>query len=174
MNRASKLGKFGLGLAFFLSLVFNVAVARTERLDDSASPRAVVTSPPMLSEFGQPLSAAVRGPQPQYGIVKFGRIDYKLATARYIGKPARVFFVVPASIPGLRTPMGLRVDWVGNGVFASGSARPGERTLVWTGTVREAFINEGLTMTMQVELNQLLRASSGLAFESYFEIEVSP
>jgi hypothetical protein len=157
-----------------LCLAGNAALARTERLDDSASPRAVVTAPPMLSEFGQPLNVAPRGPEPQYGIVKFGRIDYKLATAKYIGKAARIYFVIPVAIPGLRSPMGLRVDWLGNGTFASGSARPGERTLVWTGTVREAFINEGLNMTMQVELRQLLRASSGLAFESYFEIEVSP
>jgi hypothetical protein len=171
MNRVRQIG---IGLAFSLSLVSSTAFARVERLDDSASPRGIVTSPPMLSEFGQPVGAAVRGPAPSYGIVKFGRIDYRLATAKYIGKAARIYFVIPVAIPGLRSPMGLRVDWLGNGTFASGSARPGERTLVWTGTVREAFINEGLNMTMQVELRQLLRASSGLAFESYFEIEVSP
>jgi hypothetical protein len=163
-----------LFMALSLGLIASSVMARTERLDDSASPRAVVTAPPMLSEFGQPLNVAPRGPEPQFGIVKFGRIDYKLATAKYIGKAARIYFVIPAAIPGLRTPQGLRVDWLATGAFASGSARPGERALVWTGTVRDAFINEGLTMTMQVELRQLLRASSGLAFESYFEIEVSP
>jgi hypothetical protein len=164
----------GAVLALLLGLNCASALARVERLDDSASPRAMVTSPPMLSEFGQPLDKAVRGPAPVYGIVKFGRIDYKLATAKYIGKPARIYLVIPNSIPGLRSPLGLRVDWLGNGLFSSGTARPGERTLVWTGTVRDAFINEGLTMTMQIELRHLLRASSGLAFESYFEIEVQP
>ncbi len=160
--------------ALWMGLACNAASARTERLDDSASPRAVVTSPPMLSEFGQPLNIAPRGPEPQFGIVKFGRIDYKLATAKYVGKAARIFFVIPQSIPGLRTPVGLRVDWLGHGIFSNGTARPGERTLVWTGTVRDAFINEGLTMTLQIELRQLLRPSQGLAFESYFEIEVQP
>ncbi len=164
-------GAFWLGLA--LASFTAPSFARAERLDDSASPRSQVVSPPMLSEYGRPLDKPSAGPAPNFGIVKFGRIDYKLATAKFIGKSARIFYVVPAAIAGLRSPGGLRVDWRGSGLFADGSARPGDRVLVWSGTVREAFISEGLNLTMQVELRQL-QLRNGLAFESYFEIEVSP
>ncbi len=162
-------------LALCLALWASPGFARVERLDDSASPRSHVTSPPMLSEQGQPLDRYTPGPSPTVGIVKFGRVEYKLATARFVGKQARIYYVIPAAIAGLRSPAGLRVEWRGNGIFADGVARPGQRTLVWSGIVREAYMSEGLDLTMRIELRELqLRQGVGLAFESYFEIEVSP
>ena len=164
-------------LLLALCLAFGAApgFARVERLDDSASPRSQVTSPPMLSEQGQPLDRYIPGPPATVGVVKFGRVEYKLATARFVGKQARIYYVIPAAIAGLRSPAGLRVEWRGNGIFADGAARPGQRTLVWSGIVREAYMSEGLDLTMRIELRELqLRQGAGLAFESYFEIEVSP
>lgn len=163
-------------VAFFLGFTAWPSLAGVERLDDSASPRNLVNSPPMVSEQGLPLSQYLPGtPAPQVGIVNFGRIEYKLATSRYIGKPARIYYVIPAVIAGLRSPAGLKVEWRGNGIFANGSARPGERALVWSGIVRDVAMTESLTLTMRIQLRELqLRAGQGLAFESYFEIEVSP
>ena len=160
-----------LCLAFGASTGF----AHVERLDDSASPRSQVTSPPMLSEQGQPLDRYVPGPAATVGIVKFGRVEYKLATARFVGKQARIYYVIPAAIAGLRSPTGLRVEWRGTGIFADGAARPGQRTLVWSGIVRDAYMSEGLNLTMRIDLRELqLSRGAGLAFESFFEIEVSP
>lgn len=162
-----------LGVAFAL-LAFS-SLARAERLDDSASPRSQVTSPPMVSEQGYPLDRLQPGPQPLVGVVKFGRVDYKLATGKFVGKTARIYYVIPAVISGLRSPAGLQVEWRGNGVFDNGSARPGERKLVWSGLVREAFISEGLDLTMKIDLRELqTRAGQGLAFESFFDIELLP
>ncbi|HEY0201605.1 MAG TPA: hypothetical protein VGC24_07925 [Burkholderiaceae bacterium] len=165
-------------LCAFGLLVLGALPARAlvERLDDSASPRPMVTSPPMVSELGVPLSQYVPGkPAPTQGIVRFGRIEYKLATGRYIGKNARIYYVVPANIQGLRSPAGMRVKWRGSGGFADGIARPGDRVLVWVGMVRDAFMTEQLELTMHLELRELqLRQGENLAFESYFEIEVSP
>ena len=158
----------------FASLAFS-SLAHAERLDDSASPRSQVTSPPMVSEQGYPLDQFKPGPQPLIGIVKFGRVDYKLATGKFIGRMARIYYVIPALINGLRSPAGLQVEWRSNGLFANGTARPGERKLVWSGVVRDAFMSEGLDLTMKIELRELqTRAGQGLAFESYFDIELMP
>lgn len=163
------------GLAVGLTLLAAPGFARVERLDDSASPRSQVTAPPMLSEHGQPLDRYAGGPAPTIGIVKFGRVEYKLATAQFVGRQARIHYVVPAAIAGLRTPAGLRVEWRGHGLFRDGVARPGQRTLVWSGIVREAAMSEALDLTLRIELRELqLRPGEGLAFESFFEIEVSP
>jgi len=158
----------------FASLAFSSA-AHAERLDDSASPRSQVMAPPMVSEQGYPLDQFRPGPQPLTGVVKFGRVDYKLATGKFVGKMARIYYVIPAVISGLRSPAGLQVEWRSSGLFANGIARPGERKLVWSGVVRDAFISEGLDLTMKIELRELQsRAGQGLAFESFFDIELIP
>jgi hypothetical protein len=149
------------------------AYAMTLRLDDSASPRGRVTSSPMMSEQGLPLDQNALAPATTVGVVKFSRIEYKLATAKFVGKQARIYYVIPPFISGLRKPSGLRVDWRGGNVFANGSAQPGERFLVWTGVVSNAYMIDGLDLTMRIDLRELqTRKGVGLAFESYFEIEV--
>ncbi len=129
----------------------------------------------MLSEQGLPLDQNPLAQAPTVGIVKFSRIEYKLATAKYAGKLARIYYVIPPFITGLLKPSGLRVMWQGGNVFASGSAQPGERFLVWTGTVPSAQMGDGLDLTMRINLADLqTRAGVGLSFESYFEIETMP
>ena len=148
------------------------ADAATERLDDSASPRSRIPAQIVLSNEGRPLADSLK---PTTASVRFGRVDYKLATVRYIGKQARIYYVVPAQIVGLRSPAGLRVEWRGDGGIASGSARPGERQLIWTGQVRENWMNIALDLNFQVDLRELQLPRNGqFGFESYFEIEVFP
>jgi hypothetical protein len=149
------------------------AMALTARLDDSLSPRPQVVAPQVLSEHGRPLDDMLGDAVPQYGISRFGQVEYRLATAPYMGKRARIFYVVPAQVSGLRSPAGLRMTWRGGGQFADGSARGGERRLVWSGVVRERVMRESLDLTMEVRLSELmLRANGALSVESYFEIEV--
>jgi hypothetical protein len=148
------------------------ACGAAERLDDSTSPRARVAAQVVLSEAGRPLADTLDATS---ATVRFGRIDYRLATARYVGKVARIYYVIPAAIQGLRSPAGLRVEWKGYGQLASGAARPGERQLVWSGIVREPSMAVSLDLGYQVDLRQLhLPRSGNLSFESYFEIEASP
>jgi hypothetical protein len=98
-----------------------------------------------------------------------------LSTAAYLGKKARIFYVVPAAIEGLRSAAALQVNWPAGKLFAAGTARPGERALVWTGTVGQAWMVDALDLSMQVNLRELRLPPNGqLGFESYFEIEVLP
>ncbi len=157
-------------LAWLLATAACLAAA--ERLDDSASPRSRVAARSVLTDEGRPLADSR---QPKRLIVDFGRVDYRLATARYVGRQARIYYVVPAFVPGLRSPAGLRVDWRGHGQFAGGSARPGERQLVWSGVVAGPWMNESIDLSYQVELRELQLGRDGqFGFESYFEIEVQP
>ncbi|MCC2676893.1 MAG: hypothetical protein K0R58_3840, partial [Ramlibacter sp.] len=153
----------------------HVAGALTARLDDSLSPHAQVIAPQVLSEHGRPLDDLLADVAPQYGVSRFGRVEYRLATAPYVGKRARIYFVVPAPVANLRSPAGLRMSWRGNGLFADGSARGGERRLVWSGMVRQPVMREALDLTMEVKLSEMLPSPrGGISVESYFEIEVTP
>ena len=161
-----------LGILFAITLyTAEPAFGATERLDDLTSPRSQVKAPQVTDEGGRPLADNADA---RFAIIKFGRVDYRLATSRFVGQQARIYYVVPASIPGLLTPSGLQVQWRGNGLFADGVARSGERRLVWAGTVREPWMNEGLDLTLQLELRTVRLPSDGrFGFESYFEIETS-
>ena len=165
-----------LAVAALAGLSLGQAMAQVARLDDSLSPRPQVLAPRVLSEFGRPLDDMAPGsPVPQFGISRFGHVEFRLATAPYVGKRARIYYVVPALVPGLRSPSGLRMSWRGSGVFADGSARGGERRLVWSGVVRDPVMRESLDLTMEVRLGELtLRPQGALSVESYFEIEVTP
>lgn len=150
------------------------ALAQRARLDDSLSPRPQVLSRQILTEHGRPLDDML-APPAQTGFVRFGLVEYRLTTAAYLGQRARIYYVVPAFVPGLRSPQGLRMSWRGSGRFADGSARAGERVLVWSGVVREKMMREALDLTMEVSLRELaVRPQGGLSVECYFEIEVTP
>jgi hypothetical protein len=150
------------GLLLGLALPASALIAR---LDDSTSPRAQV-------------STDFRNAQPIDGTsfnLPLGRIEYRLATSPYIGRRARIFYVIPAGIAGLRSPAGLQVQWRGNGALASGIGRPGERVPVWNGTVAAAWMIESFDLTLRIDPRELrLPSGASLNFESIFEIETLP
>lgn len=143
-----------------------------ERLDDSTSPRARISPPVVLSDEGRPLADSLN---PQTATAKLGGVQFRLGTARYVGKQSRIYFVIPATVTGLSSPTGLRVSWLGNGPWVSGSAYAGERRLIWSGILREAWTLVELDITLHMTLRDLQLPRNGrLGFEPYFEIEASP
>lgn len=84
-------------------------------------------------------------------------------------------YVIPALVTGLRSPAGMQVQWRGNGVFAGGTGRPGDRVQVWNGVVRTPWMAEVFDLTLHIDPAELrLTRGSALSFESYFEIETLP
>lgn len=141
------------------------ASALVARLDDSASPRAQVNG-----DFRNAQSM-----DGDFLVLPFGRIEYRLATAPYVGRRARIYYVIPAAVAGLRSPTGLQVQWRGNGAFSSGTGRPGDRVPVWNGIVQAAWMNETFDLTLRIDPRELrLPTGASLSFESIFEIETLP
>ena len=141
------------------------ALALPERLDDSSSPRSQVSAPLQWAAGTGDTSLATA----------HTRIEYRLATARYTGKSARVYFVIPALVPGVVNPSALQLEWRGQGLLGQGRARLGERVLVWTGTVPGPWLADMLDLRLQLDTRavKLLRGMD-FGFEPYFEIEVMP
>ena len=165
------------GLALFL--VAAPSASAVERLDDSGSRQyAVVPQRTVLTSahasgvaFGDGLGAS----QATGATLTFGRINYRLATAKYIGKRARIYLVIPQATNVVTTPAALKLEWRGTRAFASGAGHPGDRVLVWQGVVASAWIDEDVELTLHVDLRHLQNSARTTAgFESYFEIEASP
>ena len=135
------------------------------RLNDSSSAR---------SQLSAPLRSAAGAGDTNLATART-RIEYRLATARYTGKSARVYFVIPALVPGVVNPSALQLEWRGQGLLGQGRARLGERVLVWTGTVPGPWLTDTLDITLQLDPSGMrLPAGMPLRFEPYFEIEVFP
>lgn len=153
-----------LGLAALAALLTAALPARAvvARLDDSTSPRAQVGID----------SGTARAVDGMLIDLPFGRIDYRLATAPHAGRRARIFYVIPAGIAGLRSPAGLQLRWRSSGIFASGTGRPGERVPVWNGVVQTPWMNESFDLTLRLDPREVRLPTGGaLSFESTFEIE---
>jgi hypothetical protein len=166
-ERAPNRRRFSNVLAvFFGALIFSTLThAATERLDDSMSPRSSV-EPAVTTTNGSVFDGAA----PTEATLQFGWVEYRLNTAKYVGKNARIYYVVPAAIGNLRSPSGLRVEWRGRNTFKSGSARAGERILVWSGVVTTPRMEDALDLKMGLALSEM---QGPIRFESYFEIEVN-
>lgn len=169
-----------LGAAVAVGLLATTCCeAQMTRLDDSASPRGRVVARWEAGDdaaSGPPRRAGNAAAASPFASVRFDGVEYRLATAAYVGRRARIFYVVPSNIPGLRSPAGLRVEWRGSGQFAPGSAAPGDRVPVWAGVVPGAWMGDRFDLRMRFDLREILPLSSAsaLEFESYFEIEVMP
>lgn len=143
--------------------------AGSERLDDSASVRSVVEARTVTDETGLPFAEVSEA---KWMVSDFGLVQYRLATAAYKGKTAKIYYVIPVVINGLNNPQALRVTWQGSGAFVDGEGQAGDRKLVWTGLVSEDWMDVEFRLRMQVELIHLrLAEGQSFGFESYFEIE---
>lgn len=158
--------------AFLVILMLAEGGLAAERLDDSASPRPLVSPQVTLSERGTPLRETLF---PRTATVHYGWVEYRLDTSRYVGRAARIELVMPF-VPGLRDPRSVVLQWSTRGRFAEGSLLPGERRMVWSGRVTEALMTELLDLRLIIDAAHLgeLNRLSGNGVSPYFEIEAMP
>jgi len=158
--------RFRCCAALFAACVLGQSAhAQATRLDDSTSPRAQVGADFRQAQMLDPNTISL----------PFGHIEYRLATAPYVGKQARIYYVIPLAIAGLRSPAGMQVQWRSSGLFQGGMGRPGDRVLVWSGVVRAPWITESFDLQLRIDRRELQIGQGGsLRFESYFEIETQP
>jgi hypothetical protein len=156
-------------LALLLALLVAAvpAPAAPKRLEDRGSPRSIVNAEPRWLHAGEGL-----GPEQLNAMVAtVPNLEFRLDTAAYVGKRARIYLVLPEFVPGLRAQNGMRVEWTSRGSFLAGSALPGQRTLVYDGLVQRPVLHETLDLSVYLDARYLDR---GLRFDPTFEIDVVP
>ncbi|MEJ8854883.1 hypothetical protein WKW79_09910 [Variovorax robiniae] len=97
-----------------------------------------------------------------------GRLDValRLNLSAWVNRPARIYMVL-APTEGQR----LTATWRTQGRLLPGALRGGDRTVVFDGLVRDAFLSETLALDLVAD-GRLLTRMQSLHF--HFEIEVSP
>lgn len=144
------------------------AFAAPVRLDDSASPKARIdVAPRWLAEYESPgnrdwLHAMV---------AEAANVEVRLDTRAYAGRRGRIYLAIPAQVPGLLSPTALRVTWLSRGVFASGEAVPGSRTLVYDGAIAAPYTVVRLDFRFELDSRYV---GPGLRVDPYFEIDPEP
>ncbi len=83
-------------------------------------------------------------------------------------QPVRIFLIVPAQPPGLRGPGGFEVSWTTRGRFLAGTARPGNRVLLFQGIADAPVLRDFVTFSFTLDARDLL---GPLRFEPEYEIE---
>jgi hypothetical protein len=158
-----------------LLLSASPTMAEVERLDDSGSRQYAVTPQRTVLTPANALGDSFGDAQATGATLSFGRINYRLATAKYVGRRARIYLVIPQANNVVTTPAALKLEWRGTRAFTSGAGRPGDRVLVWQGLIASAWLDEDIDLTLHIDLRHLQNSARATAgFESYFEIEASP
>lgn len=149
------------GLALF---AFPPAVPAAH-LDDSASPRQRIEVKPRWQFEGEDALSPERIGRM---VVDVPNVEIRLNTTTWQGKPARIYLTLPALVPGVKSPEGMRVEWRTRQQMQSGSIVPGGRVLVFDGTVERAQTVEFFDFTIHLDTRFTQR---GIRFEPKFEIE---
>jgi hypothetical protein len=140
--------RFAIPTALMLLLVSVTAEAQRIRLDDSQSPvdtlhvnleldPAAVAG--MLRQGAVPVDLPATGSMPA--------VEVRLDTSAFVGQAARIYLTMPAS---LADPSDLELRWESQGRFLSGSARPGQSTLVFEGQVDGPLTSAVFNFTLLV------------------------
>lgn len=141
------------------------------RLDSAASPRQQVAALSVLDENGHPLAS---NPFAQQAHAFFGRVEYRVATAAFVGQRVRISLVMPPHVMGLRRADGLLFHWTGVDGTLSGQASPGQQRLIWSGRIDEAFTSLAIELGIQVDLSAMVDNAGLVGVEPSFELELLP
>ena len=97
------------------------------------------------------------------------RVEYRLDVSRFVGRNARVYFVLPMDA-GVTAPQGLLVKWIAQGPLRSGQGRPGERVAVYEGRITQALFDDRFDLQLLVDSRFF---TGRLRLNPYFEIELN-
>jgi hypothetical protein len=121
--------------AIVLLLVSATAAAQRVRLDDSQSPVDAVPVDLMLQADAVAAllrPGAVAADQRARGVMP--AVEVRLDTSDFVGRAARIFLTMP---PAAADGSDLELRWEAQGRFLSGTAHPGQSTLVFEGQLEQ-------------------------------------
>jgi hypothetical protein len=156
MKRQNRLLCTGRILVLSLGCCSQAGAMQTARVSDAQSQ---VQSGPLAMQW-QSLSPGKNNHQVQ-GTT---RVHIKLDTRAWMGQPGKIYMVLPPP-----TGNTIEAHWSAqNNTLLSGQVVSGQRSLVWSGVVPSALLEDVLTVTIQTDGRQL---SSQQRLRFHFEID---
>jgi len=154
-------------LIFILAVFSSSFVAQAgERLNDSLSPK---------KQYDVVLEWAHQGNVNRLSredffllTAKVNNVEVRLDTSDFIGQHADIYLVLPTKIDGLAGIGGMTLAWDTNGRFSSGHITPGQRSLIFRGTIDSEIMMDLLTFTITLDAQYLI---GKLRYAPIFEIE---
>lgn len=104
-------------------------------------------------------------------IARLQNVELRLKIpASYSNPPSmvKIFLHFPSQVVGVRDSRGVKISWLTRGRFLSGRARPGERVLLYEGSVDSSELSDIIDFTFIVDGGAM---TGDFQFEPIYEIE---
>lgn len=104
-------------------------------------------------------------------VAKLNHAEIRLQIpATYTASPqaVNIYMVLPTQIPGMRGAAGFEVSWKTRKTFQAGTARPGDRVLLYQGVVNSDVLSDFVSFQFTIDAAEMLGVVS---FEPSYEIE---
>ena len=150
-----------------LALVLTSLPLHAERLDDSLSPRQQIDVD--LDWKNQYSTEDLDTRALNALIARAQHVEVRLNTAPYVGQRGQIFISLPLNIRGSGDASALRMSWITNGQFASGSLTAGNRVKLFEGEITDRVMTDVFDMTFEIDARQVF---SNLRLEPVYDIEI--
>jgi len=138
-----------------------------ERLDDSLSPQQQIN---IELDWKHKNAGDELDAREFNAVIAHARnVDTRLDTSDFVDMQARIFLELPIQVRGLNNPQRLQVSWTTNGLFQDGEVTPGNRRLIFEGTITEPVMRDIFNFTFEVDARFL---TESLRLEPVYEIEI--
>jgi len=151
----------------FVCSLLSIAVP-ADRLDDSLSPQQQInlqldwkTSSIDPDKLDQNVIHRV--------IARASNVDTRLDTSKYLGMVVRIYLSLPILVRGLSHPQSMNFSWTTNGLFLDGQLTPGNRQLIFDGTVTSPVMIDNFNFTFELDARYLTQT---LRLEPVYDLEI--
>jgi hypothetical protein len=151
----------------FPALLFLNKPILAERLDDSLSPRQQLDLDLQWKYQNRLEQLDEAQFQAMFGQAR--NVEIRLNTSAYVGQRARISLLLPVVIRGLEDPSSLRLSWITNGLFNSGSVTPGFAETIFEGVITDEVMIDRFDFTVEIDARFL---SKTMRFVPVYDIEI--
>jgi hypothetical protein len=127
--------------------------ALAEVLDDSLSPRQQLDLDLVWKYQGN--TAGLSETEYNTVMAQARNVDTRLDTSSYTDSRARIFLELPIVIRGLANPSSLVLSWTTGGLFNAGRVTPGNRQLLYEGSITEPVMRDIINFTFELDARYL-------------------
>ena len=154
-------------LLLLLCLTGLQSMVLADQLDDSLSPRRQVDLDLNWKYPGDPERLSDSEFNTVTAVAR--NLETRLDTSAYVGSEARIFLELPILVRGLGNPSSLVLSWTTGGLFNPGRITPGNRQLIYEGSITQPVMRDTITFTFELDARFLYQT---LRVEPEYEIEI--